>query len=139
MSAAAGSDVAPPALQRRHTDRKVTPDRTTNTPYRIAQIRVCWDSESVGSMSTGYASKAIRLPTLLAAYRKYGSRAERSSVAANHRCIVEAVVASTTNGRPTATTRTATIDNTGLPCGSGIHPAGRPNGRSHKGKTATTR
>ena len=108
-------------------------------PYKMAQIRVCWRTVSAGSMITGYASNASRLPMLLAAYKKYGSPADRSSVEANHCCMVEAVVASTTNGKPTAATSTARIDSAALPCGSGVQPAGMPNGRTNNGNNATIR
>src|SRR5207247_8562817 len=106
---AGGNAMEPRDARRRHAATKLRAERTTKMPYKMAQIRVCWRTVSAGSMITGYASNASRLPMLLAAYKKYGSPADRSSVEANHCCMVEAVVGRTTDAKPTAARTTGGV------------------------------
>ena len=54
------------------------------------------------------------LPRLLAAYRKYGSRAAGWLVPANHRCSKGAVVLTTKKGSPVVSNSTANSQGIGL-------------------------
>src|SRR5688572_7098515 len=70
------------------------------------------------------------LPRLLAAYRKYGSEADRSRVCENQCCNKGAVDDTTKNGPPTATSRRNSSDGTGVRSTGGVQPAGMAIGRS---------
>ena len=54
------------------------------------------------------------LPRLLAEYRKYGSRADGTGNAANHRCRSGALVETTKNGKPTVSAIVRSSHHTGL-------------------------
>src|SRR4051812_32520937 len=107
--------------RRRQATSIVTQAAPTKPPYAIAQTTFCERRGNVGSTIAGYTSSASKLPALLAAYRKYGSRADGSSVSANHRCSSGAVTASAKNGRPIDRARIRSSQPIGCPsAGSGV-------------------
>ena len=89
----------------------------TNVPNHAGYRRVLKESSgqaTSGSIANGYASNASRLPALLTAYRKYGSRPEVVDVFESQFCNSGAVVESTKNGRPMATVKRSNTQSTGL-------------------------
>src|SRR5262249_38521133 len=74
---------------------------STRTAYAANHDSLCNRTPSRGSIKNGYASKASRLPELLTAERKYGSRPEVGLVFDNQFCRRGAVVDTTPNGIPT--------------------------------------
>ncbi len=68
---------------------------------------------AIGSTSA-YVSRPTRLPALLAAYRKYGSRARGAPVCENHCCRSGVVADSAKNGRPAVVVRTRSVHHAGL-------------------------
>src|SRR5262245_9546316 len=74
------------------------------------------------------------LPTLLAAYRKYGSLADGWPVFENHFCSSGAVVEMTKNGSPNDTTSSSSTPSTWLDS-----PAGANDSRTVGGSQSATR
>ncbi len=75
------------------------------------------------------------LPRLLAAYKKYGSRAEAIGSDANHRCSNGAVVETTKNGRPTCSVMVRRTHHTGLSEAEGC-PSPALMGRLRRGNSS---
>src|SRR5213592_287446 len=67
-------------------------------------------------MITGYASKATKLPKLLAAYKKYGSRAETCCVRLNQCCSNGPLVETVKKGNPTTTSMVRSSHQNGSDC-----------------------
>ena len=107
------------------TAQNVTSTNSSANPP--VQSQACWISVSCGSIRTGYASSEIRLPALLAAYRKYGSLADSCPVKVNHFCSSGALVETTRNGRPIDTLSSSSTPKIGYDS-----PVG-----ASEGKTAT--
>src|SRR6266508_6416741 len=79
------------------------------------------------------------LPILLAAYKKYGSAAARCLVDANQVCNIGLLAETTKNGRPTATSSSASSQGAGLVCVGGSQPLGIPIGSATSGSSSTSR
>src|SRR5260221_7433192 len=104
---------------RRHTTAAHVNERSSRTTYPTVHSLAWSCKRKLGSTSSGYAISAMKLPLLLAAYRKYGSPAAPSSVAENHFCSSAALVDSTKNGRPIDPNSAASSQSVGLPRCSG--------------------
>src|SRR6266446_7051675 len=74
-----------------------------------------------------------RLPRLLDAYRKYGSRASGSVVVANQRCSSGALADSAKNGSPIETMRVQDTEASGRIGEMGIHPVSTRTGSTTSG------
>src|SRR5687767_9728395 len=81
--------------------------------------------------------RASMLPTLLAAYRKYGSLAEGWPVAANHFWITGLVAETTKNGSPTEIERTPSSQGIGLPAVGGDQSPGTRMGSVSNGRASS--
>src|SRR5262245_600870 len=53
-----------------HTSLAAPTTSSNRTPYATAQPELCTRTPHRGSIATGYASKASKLPALLTAYKK---------------------------------------------------------------------
>src|ERR1051325_2265648 len=110
---------------------------TTSIAYPLDQITVCRARSKCGSIISGYPSRAARLPTLLAAYKKYGSFDDGSPVRANQCCRIGALAATTTNGRPAEVIRVQRSHGLGFDCVGGTRPLLRPIGSATSARMRT--
>ncbi len=88
-------------VARRQINARHDNSPSANARKALCQIEICSDIGKKRSNIVGNSNNARKLPALLAAYKKYGSRAERLFDSPNQCCNKGALLDRKTNGKPT--------------------------------------